>query len=52
MACLVIGSSMDVEPSHFEVSAAGVPVVSQRGMALGLDLSLSHHGRFMGCAWL
>jgi phosphopantetheinyl transferase (holo-ACP synthase) len=52
MARLAIGSSMDVEPSDIEVSVAGVPVVSQGGVALALDLSLSHHGRFMGCAWL
>jgi phosphopantetheinyl transferase (holo-ACP synthase) len=51
LACLAIGSSPDFEPSPVEISAAGVPAVSMGGVALEVDLSLSHHGRFMACAW-
>ena len=52
LARLAIGSTRDVEPSQVEISGEGAPVVSMGGVVLPIDLSLSHHGRFLGCAWL
>jgi len=52
LARLAVGSMPDVEPSQVEISRAGVPVVSIGGVVLPVELSLSHHGRFLACAWL
>lgn len=33
------------------VSTSRVPSIERKGEALPVDLSLSHHGRFVACAW-
>jgi hypothetical protein len=53
MARCGIGSMLDLDPSEIEISSvAGAPVASSGGVDLPVDLSLSHHGRFVACAWL
>lgn len=48
-----VGSALSLAPSTIEISSGrGVPLASSGGIRLPVDLSLSHHGRFLACAWL
>lgn len=52
MARAAVGSLLSVAPPEIEIAtAANVPVAFWRKLPLPVDLSLSHHGRFMACAW-
>jgi phosphopantetheinyl transferase (holo-ACP synthase) len=52
MARSAIGSVLSISPFEIEiVTAGGVPVATWRESPLPIDLSLSHHGRFLACVW-
>jgi phosphopantetheinyl transferase (holo-ACP synthase) len=52
MARSVVGPLFSIAPPEIEISTlAGVPVALWRGRRLPVDLSFSHHGRFLACAW-
>jgi phosphopantetheinyl transferase (holo-ACP synthase) len=53
LACSAIASALSVVPTELSIAAAArrVPSVSWRGRRLPVDLSFSHHGRFVACAW-
>ena len=52
VARAAVGSLMKVCPSEIEVvSEAGIPTLHRRDERLSLDLSMSHDGRFVACAW-
>ena len=57
MARSAIGSALSIVPSEIEIAMAGgpgrrtPPVALWKGNRLPIDLSLSHHGRFLACAW-
>jgi len=52
LARAALGSVMDISPTELEiVTEGGVPTVRRREQRLPVDLSLSHHGRFVACAW-
>ncbi len=47
-----VGSLLGICPTEIEVaSEGGIPVLHWQQRRLPLDLSLSHHGRFIACAW-
>ena len=47
-----IGSVLSISPSEIEITTVGkVPVALWNKSPLPVDLSLSHHGRFLACAW-
>jgi phosphopantetheinyl transferase (holo-ACP synthase) len=47
-----IGSVLSISPSEIEIATVGsVPVALWNESPLPVDLSLSHHGRFLACAW-
>ena len=47
-----IGSVLSIAPSEIEIARVGsVPVALWKKLPLPVDLSLSHHGRFLACAW-
>ena len=51
LACTALGSAMTCPPGQVRVAAArGIPVAVLRDRRLPVDLSLSHHGRFV--AWV
>lgn len=51
MARSAIGSILSIAPSEIEIATAGrIPVALWRQLPLPVDLSLSHHGRFLACA--
>jgi phosphopantetheinyl transferase (holo-ACP synthase) len=53
LAQRAIGAAIRVDPATIEISSRpGVPVVSRAGAPLPVALSLSHHGRFLACAWV
>lgn len=48
-----LGRVLALDPADIEISTVGgIPVVSSDGTPLPIDLSLSHHGRFVACAWV
>lgn len=52
MARSAVGSVLSIAPSEIEIATVGrVPVALWRKSPLPVDLSLSHHGRFLACAW-
>ncbi|MGB5302419.1 MAG: 4'-phosphopantetheinyl transferase superfamily protein [Gemmatimonadota bacterium] len=53
LARSAIASALSAVPSDIVIAAAAkrVPRVTWRGQRLPVDLSLSHHGRFVACAW-
>ena len=47
-----IGSFLSICPGEIEVATeGGIPVLCRRQRRLPVDVSLSHHGRFVACAW-
>ena len=47
-----LGSRMDLPPGEVRIAAdRGIPVALWRNRRLPVDLSLSHHGRFVAWAW-
>ncbi len=52
LARAAVGSRFGRDPSELEVSSEnGIPGLRWRGRRFPVDLSLSHHGRFVACAW-
>ncbi len=53
MARSAVASALSIVPSDIVIAAASkrVPRVWWRGRKLAIDVSLSHHGRFVACAW-
>lgn len=52
MARSAIGRMLSIVPHEIEIAAAAhAPVALWRQSPLPVDLSLSHHGRFLACAW-
>ena len=53
LARSAIASALSAVPSEIVIAAAAkrVPQVTWRGRRLPVDLSFSHHGRFVACAW-
>ncbi len=53
LARSALASGLSIVPSEIVIAAAArrVPRVSWRGRKLSFDLSFSHHGRFVACAW-
>ncbi len=52
LACAALGSRMNVGPGQVRIAAdRGIPVALWRNRRLPVDLSLSHHGRFVAWAW-
>ena len=50
--CAALGSRMVLPPGQVQIAAdRGIPVALWRDRRLPVDLSLSHHGRFVGWAW-
>ena len=48
-----LGSQMNLPPGQIQIDAdLGIPVAVWRDRALPVDLSLSHHGRFVAWAWV
>lgn len=48
----VLGALLDTTPSEIEiVSVDRIPQAQRQGQPLPFDLSLSHDGRFVSCAW-
>lgn len=53
LARSAIASALSAVPSDIVIAAAArrIPRVTWRGQRLAVDLSFSHHGRFVACAW-
>lgn len=52
LARSAVGSVMNISPTEIEiVTEEGIPTLRRRDERLPVDLSLSHHGRFVACAW-
>jgi len=53
LARSALASALSIVPSDIVIAAAAkrVPRVWWRGRRLAIDLSFSHHGRFVACAW-
>jgi len=52
MARAAVGSVLSIAPPEIEIAtAAKIPVALWRKLPLPVDLSLSHHGSFLACAW-
>lgn len=53
LARSAIASALAIVPSDIVIAAAAkrAPRVWSRGQRLAVDLSMSHHGRFVACAW-
>jgi len=53
LARSTLASALALVPSDIVIAAAAkrAPHVWWRGHSLGVDLSLSHHGRYVACAW-
>jgi phosphopantetheinyl transferase (holo-ACP synthase) len=53
MARDAIAVALRLDPADIHITTGGgIPTVTYRGAPLALDLSLSHHGRFLACAWV
>jgi phosphopantetheinyl transferase (holo-ACP synthase) len=52
LACEAVGSRLQLPPEHVHIEADGrIPVALLGDRRLPVDLSLSHHGRFVAWAW-
>ena len=52
LACAALALGMNLPPGQVRIVAdRGIPVVFWRSRRLPVDLSLSHHGRFVAWAW-
>ena len=52
LACAALALRMNLPPRQVQIAAdRGIPVASWRDRRLPVDLSLSHHGRFVAWAW-
>jgi len=52
LACAALALRMNLPPGQVQIAAdRGIPVASWRNRRLPVDLSLSHHGRFVAWAW-
>ena len=52
LACAALALRMNLPPGQVQIAAArGIPVAFWRNRRLPVDLSLSHHGRFVAWAW-
>ena len=52
LACAALALRMNLPPRQVQIAAdRGIPVASWRNRRLPVDLSLSHHGRFVAWAW-
>ena len=52
LACAALGLRMDLSPGDIQIQAdRGIPVAVWHDRRLPVDLSLSHHGRFVAWAW-
>ena len=52
LASSALGGLLEIAPNEIEiVSVNRVPQAQRQGQPLAFDLSLSHDGRFVSCAW-
>ncbi|MGB5392008.1 MAG: 4'-phosphopantetheinyl transferase superfamily protein [Thermoanaerobaculia bacterium] len=52
LASSALGGLLEIAPSEIEiVSVNRIPQAQRQGQPLPFDLSLSHDGRFVSCAW-
>ena len=52
LVCAALALRMNVPPGQVQIAAdRGIPVALWRNRRLPVDLSLSHHGRFVAWAW-
>ncbi len=52
LACETLGSWLNVSPGQVQIVAhRGIPIALWRNRRLPVDLTLSHHGRFVAWAW-
>ncbi len=52
LARTAVGSLMNISPAEIDiVTQGGIPTLRRQDERLPVDLSLSHHGRFVACAW-
>lgn len=52
LASSALGALLNIAPNEIEiVSADRIPQAQRQGQPLPFDLSLSHDGRFVSCAW-
>ena len=52
LARTAVGSLMNISPAELDiVTQGGIPTLRRQDERLPVDLSLSHHGRFVACAW-
>jgi phosphopantetheinyl transferase (holo-ACP synthase) len=52
LAQSALGAFLDLSPSEVEIfSTDRIPLAQRKGVPLPFDLSLSHDGRFVSCAW-
>ena len=52
LACAALALGMNLPPGQVQIAAdQGIPVAFWRNRRLPVDLSLSHHGRFVAWAW-
>ncbi len=52
LVCAALGPSMNLPPERVRIATNGrIPVALWQGRRLAVDLSLSHHGRFVAWAW-
>jgi hypothetical protein len=53
LARSALASGLSIVPADLVIAAAAkrVPRMSLWGQKLPIDLSFSHHGRFVACAW-
>ena len=52
LVCAELGAWMDVPPEQLQIGAdRGIPIALWQNQRLPVDLSLSHHGRFVAWAW-
>ncbi len=52
LVCEALGSWMNLPPGQIQITAhRGIPIALRRNRRLPVDLTLSHHGRFVAWAW-
>lgn len=52
LARAALGSLLSITPFEIQIVAErGIPMARRQGESLPVDLSMSHHGRFVACAW-
>lgn len=53
LARKAIGTELGLDPTEISISTGkGIPIARHGESPLPVDLSLSHHGRFLACAWV